>query len=445
MLKPCSSKLLSVYSKQARRDILKKDIRMKIAKITGREIFNGAGWPALECEITLEDGSYVSASVPSGISCSAREAVRPYQTLPEASKAVAKAIEMVESTIAPLLLGKEPNVVSSDLELIELDGTPEKTKLGTNALLATSAALLRAQAAVEGMEVYELVGYLCEYSSITLPFAFFNCISGGAHVENSAVRIQEMMVIPIGIPNFRSCFQAAITLQKYLHSLLQKKFPYVAYTAQGALTAPFKDDAQALDLLMEAIEAVQKSSNHRFLIGLDVAASQFYNRSTKTYDWFGRSLQSADLIDLYARLVNQYPIFAIEDGLSERDEQGWKDMTAALEEKVQLIGDDIFATNPELIAYGIEHNVATGISIKPSQIGTITETLQAIKMCREYEILCLLSNRAYETNDPLIVELAVGTSAGYIKAGGPNRGEHLAKYNELLRIEDNLMLSLLGS
>jgi enolase len=317
--------------------------------------------------------------------------------------------------------------------------------LGANALLATSAALLRAQANVEGMEVYELVGYLCEYSSITLPFAFFNCIGGGAHVPNSNVRIQEMMVIPIGTQNFRLCFEAAITLQKYLHMLLEKKFPYVAYTAQGALTAPFKDDAQALDLLMEAIEAVQKASSHRFLIGLDVAASQFYNRSTKTYDWFGRSLQSADLIDLYTRLVNQYPIFAIEDGLSERDEQGWKDMTSALEEKVQLIGDDIFATNPELIAYGIEHNVATGVAIKPNQIGTITETLQAIKMCREYEILCLLSNRAYETNDPLIVELAVGTSAGYIKAGGPNRGEHLAKYNELLRIEDSLMLSLLDS
>lgn len=418
---------------------------MKVTKVMGREIFNGAGWPTLECEITLDDGTYVSACVPTGISCSARETKGTYETLREASKAVAQAIDTIETNIAPILIGKEPNVVSTDLELIDLDGTPEKTKLGANTLLATSAALLRAQASVEGMEVYELVGYLCEYSSITLPFAFFNCIGGGAHVENSSVRIQEMMVIPIGTQNFRSCFEAAITLQKYLHILLQKKFPYVAYTAQGALTAPFKDDAQALDLLMEAIETVQKASSHRFLIGLDVAASQFYNRNTKTYDWLGRSLDSADLIALYTRLVNQYPIFAIEDGLSERDEQGWKEMTAALEEKVQLIGDDIFATNPELIAYGIEHVVATGVSIKPNQIGTITETLQAIKMCREYEMLCMLSNRAYETNDPLIVELAVGASAGYIKAGGPNRGEHLAKYNELLRIEDSLMLSLLDS
>ncbi len=328
---------------------------MKIAKVVGREIYDARGWPTLECEISLEDGSYVTASVPSGISRGKHEAYELRDSGQRMSgKGVLKAIDTIESIIAPILIGQEPNLVSLDLAMIELDGTANKSKLGANAMLAASMAVLRAHASVEGMEVYELVGYLCEYSSVTLPFAMFNCISGGAHSPGK-VRIQEMMVIPIGSQSFRACMEAAVLLHHHLYGLLKKKFDCVSISSEGALSADFKNDAQALDMLMEAIEAVQKTTSHRFLISLDVAASQFYDRKTHKYDWDGKkSLTSADLIDLYERLIKEYPIFSIEDGLSEFDEKGWVAMMNQLD-NVQLIGDDLFASNPNLIANGIEH------------------------------------------------------------------------------------------
>jgi enolase len=416
---------------------------MKIAKITGREIYDARGWPTVECEVTLEDGTSVTASVPSGISVGKHEATELRDgSIRMEGKGVSLAIENIESKIASHFIGKEPNLVSMDLEMIELDGTSNKSRLGANAMLATSIAILRAQAAVEKVAVHELIGYLCEYSSVTLPFALFNCISGGAHAPGN-LRIQEFMVIPIGAQNFRACLEAAITLHHYLYALLQKNFSYTAVSCEGALIADFKDDAQALEFLMEGIQAVQKITGHRFLIALDVAASQFYDEKTKQYDWKGRKLSSDDLIALYERLIKQYPIFSIEDGLSENDEKGWVAMTAKLRDNVQLIGDDIFCSDPNNIAYGIENGIATGSIIKPNQIGTLTQALQAIKLCREYDMTCILSHRSGETNDTIIVDLAVGASSGYIKAGGTARGEHLAKYNELLRIEDSLMLSLM--
>lgn len=411
---------------------------MKIAKVIGREIYDARGLPTVECEISLEDGSYVSASVPTGISRGKHEA----HEIRSDNKSVIQAVDNIESLIAPLILGKEPNLVSMDIDMIELDGTVNKTKLGANAMLAVSTAILRAQASVENMEVYELVGYLCEYNAVSLPLAMFNCISGGQHAIGN-VRIQEMMVIPMGGQNFRQCLDAATKLHHYLQALLQKNFDFVAVATSGGLTADFEDDAQALEMLMEAIEAVQKTTQYKFLIALDVAASQFYDRKTNKYDWYGKNLASDDLIDLYHRLIKQYPIFSIEDGLSEFDEKGWKKMTEQLSDKVQILGDDLFASNPNHIANGIEQQLATGALIKPTQIGTLTEALQAIKLCKEYEMLCILSSRGAETNDTIIVDLAVGTSAGYIKAGGPSRGEHLAKYNDILRIEDTLMLSLM--
>jgi enolase len=418
---------------------------MKIAKVIGREIYDARGWPTLECEISLQDGSYVVASVPAGISRGKHEAYEMRDSGHRMNgKGVFKAIDIIETIIGPTLIGHEPNLVSMDLNMIELDGTTNKSKLGANTMLAVSMAILRAHATVEGMEVYELVGYLCEYNSVTLPFAMFNCISGGAHCPGN-VRIQEMMIIPIGSQSFRSCMEAAVVLNHQLYVVLKKKFNTVCISTEGAFSANFKNDAQALDILMESIEAVQKTTSYRFLICLDIAASQFYDRKTATYNWDGKkSLESGDLINLYERLIKKYPIFSIEDGLSESDEKGWVAMMNQIN-NVQLIGDDLFCSNPNLIANGIEQGMATGAIIKPNQIGTITETLQAIKLCREYEMSCILSHRSCETNDTMIVDLAVGTSAGYIKAGGPSRGEHLAKYNELLRIEDTLMLSILNS
>lgn len=416
---------------------------MKIAKVIGREIYDARGLPALECEITLEDGSYVTGTVPTGISKGSQEA---YELRDGGQRlqgmGVQKAVEIIDSVIAPLLIGREPNLVSTDLSLIELDGTQEKAKLGANAMLATSIATLRAQAAVENMETYELVGYLCEFSSVTLPFAMFNMISGGAHAPGN-LRIQEYMVIPVGAQSFRASMEAAVTLYHHVGQLLKKKFSYTYVSVEGAHSAPFKDDAQAIELLMQAIDEIQQAYNYRFLISLDVAASQFYDRKKGLYNWGDKERDSQDLIELYQRLVKKYPIFSIEDGLSEFDEKNWSALVDVLGDSVQIIGDDIFTSSSEKIAYGIEHGLATGALIKPNQVGTLTEALQAVKLCKEYDMICILSHRSAETNDTIIVDLAVGTSTGYIKVGGPARGEHIAKYNELLRIEDALMLSLL--
>ena len=309
-------------------------------------------------------------------------------------------------------------------------------------MLAASIATLRAQASVENMEVYELVGYLCEFSSVTLPFAMFNMISGGAHAPGN-MRIQECLVIPVGAQSFRASMEASVTLYHYLGQLLKKELSYVSTSIEGAYCGPFEDDAHALELLMEAIETVQKEKNYRFLISLDVAASQFYDRKSGLYDWGNKKRDNQELIELYQRLIKQYPIFSIEDGLSEFDEKNWRALVEVLGDSVQILGDDLFVSSSEQIAHGIENGLATGALVKPNQVGTLTEALQAVKLCKEYDMACVLSHRSAETNDTIIVDLAVGTSTGYIKIGAPSRGEHIAKYNELLRIEDALMLSLL--
>lgn len=418
---------------------------MKIAKIMGREIYDGRGWPTVECEVMLEDGSYVSASVPAGISRGSNEAfeLRDESDQRLMGKGVLKAIEHIENDIAPLLVGQEPDLISMDIAMIELDGTLEKSRLGGNAILATSIAILRAQAAVEGIEAYELIAYLCDYNSVTLPFAMFNMISGGKHANNN-LYTQEIMAMPVGPQSFRGCMEAAATLHYTLGQLLHEKGKDFSVGIQGAFTGNFSDEKEALDLLMKAIEKAEAIAGSKYLLALDMAATHFFDKKTNKYNWHGKKISADNMINYYDMLCQNYPIFSIEDGLSEFDFNGWSSMTQALHEKIQIIADDLLVTNPQKIATAIEQGLVTGAIIKPNQVGTVTESLQAIKLCKEHDLTSIVSHRASETNDIFIVELVVGTSAGYIKAGGPARGEHIAKYNELLRIEDVLMLSLLN-
>lgn len=418
---------------------------MKIAKIIGREIYDARGWPTVECEVMLEDGSFVTASVPTGISRGSREACDLRdggQRL--MGRGVQKAIENIENTIAPVLVGQEPDVISMDLTMLELDGTRDKSRLGGNAVLAVSIAVLRAQASLESIEPYELIAYLCDYNSVTLPFALFNMISGGAHA-NSNLQIQEIMAMPVGPQSFRECMEAAVTLHYTVGQLLAKDERMHGIGFEGAYISSFEDEREALDLLMSAIEKAEKITGSKFLIALDMAASQFYNRKTNVYEWHGNKMDSEDLIEYYEKLSKTYPLFSIEDGMSEFDFNGWAALTATLGENIQIIGDDLLVSNPETIAGAIEQGLVTGAIVKPNQVGTVTETLQAVKLCREHGLTAMVSHRSCETNDTFIVDLVVGTSAGYIKAGGPSRGEHVAKYNELLRIEDVLMFTLLNA
>jgi len=416
---------------------------MKIEKIVAREIYDSRGIPTVECDILLEEGIFVTASVPSGASKSDEEAME----LRDGGKrlmgmGVLHAVDKIERVIAPHLIGREPDLVTMDVLMLELDGTKNKAKLGANAMLAVSMAVLKAQAASEGLETYEMIAHVCGMESIALPLPMFNMINGGAHAHNK-LRIQEFLAIPVDVPSFRAAMESAVVLYHELEALLLKNDKLVAVGDEGGFAGDFKSDAEALDFLVEAMEIAQKKTKGTFVLALDVAASQFYDHKKKKYDWNGKALSSDQMITYYEKLAKKYPLYSIEDGLSEHDWDGWKNMTQTLMTKVQLVGDDIFASNPELIWKGLEQGVATAAIIKPNQVGTVTEALQSIKLCKEHEMNVIVSHRSGETNDTFIADLAVGTSSGHIKAGGLSRGERMAKYNHLLRIEDELVLNML--
>lgn len=416
---------------------------MKISQVVGREIFDSRGMPTIECDLILENGVYVTASVPSGLSRGQYEAVELRDGGKRLmGKGVLKAVENLENIIAPLLVGKEPDLVGMDLKMIDLDGTEDKSRLGANAILAASIALCRAQALVNSMETYEFIAYLCELESVSLPFPMFNIINGGVHANNN-LTIQEFMIMPIGAQNFRHSMEMAVQIFLTLKQLLIKNGKSTAVGDEGGFAPAIDDDKEALDFIMEAIELSGVAKDGEIVLALDVAASEFYDKKSDTYSWQNQKVKSEDLIDLYAHLAGQYPIYSIEDGLSDSDRLGWKQMMTRLGGTMQLVGDDLFATNSVQIVLGLEEGLANAVVIKPNQIGTITETLQAIKLCKNNDVNLVVSHRSGETEDTFIVDLAVGTSAGQIKTGGCCRGERIGKYNQLLRIEDELSLSLL--
>lgn len=418
---------------------------MKIERIIAREIYDSRGYPTIECDMELEDGIFVTASVPSGRSRGVHEAIELRDGGDRLmGQGVLKAIDNIEQIIAPALINKEPDLITMDIMMLEMDGTDNKSVLGANAMLAVSTVLLKAQAAVEALEPFELLAHLCGLDSIALPLPMFNMINGGAHAHNN-LRIQEFLVVPVDVPSFRVAMESAATLYHELGSLLLRDKKFLAVGDEGGFSTMFKNDIEALDYLVEAIEQCKGKTKGSFVLALDVAASQFYNKDTQKYDWFGKHMSSEQMISFYEKLIKKYPIYSIEDGLSEHDVDAWKMMTQTLINKVQLVGDDIFVTNAERIWKGIEQGIGTAVIIKPNQVGTITETLQAIKLCKENGMNVIVSHRSGETNDTFIADLAAGTSAGHIKAGGLSRGERMAKYNHLLRIEDELVLNLLGA
>lgn len=416
---------------------------MKITQIIAREIYDSRGWPTVQCEVILENCIKFTAAAPSGLSRGKYEA----REIRDGGKrlwglGVLKAVENIEEMIAPALIGKEPNGLEMDLQLLEIDGTSDKSHLGTNATLPVSMAIYKAQAYIEQIELYELIAYICGSESVTIPFPLVNVLNGGLHADNN-MHIQEFMIAPLGAADFRSSFELSVTIFHELKNVLQRNGKSTAVGDEGGFAPVCINDEEALILLCEAIDRVEKMQESRCVIALDIAASRFYDPLTRTYLWNNQRIMAQELVEVYHNLIETYPIYSIEDGLSEDDWDGWKYMTQVIGDRVQLVGDDIFATNPERILEGVQQGIAQSVIIKPNQIGTITEALHAIRLCKLNQLNIVISHRSGETEDTFIADLSVGASAGQIKAGGCSRIDRIAKYNRLLMIEDQLMLSLL--
>jgi len=411
---------------------------MKIKRVIAREIYNSRGLPTIECELVLHNDVRVMAAAPSGLSIGKNESVPLFDNESRLmGHGVLKAINMIETKIAPLLIGREPNVVELDTELIELDGTENKSVLGANTMIAVSLAICKAQAFCEGIELYELIAYLCGFDEVSIPGPMFNLINGGVHANNG-LQIQEFMIVPVGMSSFRMAVEAGVMVFQTLKQLLKQQGKSTAVGDEGGFTPENMSEIDVLDCLTMAIEIASKEFEGTLMIALDVAASRLYDTHHKMYNWQGKKILAEELVEWYKKIVSHYPIYSIEDGLVESDWQQWATLHTELKSKTRIVGDDIFASHASLIWQGIQQGVADTVLIKPDQVGTLTETLQAIKLCKEYDLNTIISHRSGETNDSFIADLAVGVSANLIKSGAPSRGERIAKYNRILRIEEEL-------
>jgi enolase len=411
---------------------------MKIEKICAREIYDSRGYPTIACDLMLSDGSWHTASVPSGASKGSHEAFELRDGGDRLlGKGVRKNIEIIERVIAPTLIGKEPMLVTMDAGMLELDDTENRSRLGANTILAVSMAICRAQAAVEMMSLYEFIPFICQLDVVAMPVPMINILNGGAHA-NTGLSIQEFMIVPQDMDTFTEAMEFGTTVFHELKKLLHARGKLTLVGDEGGFAPSVKNTYEALDYLQEAINHAKKYCKGNATIALDIAASQLYNSTTQRYTVDGRTLTTNELLAWYLELTDNYQISSIEDGLHDNDWAGWEQMVDLLGDKIMIVGDDIFATNPERIWSGIERNASNAVIIKPNQIGTVTETLQAIKLCEENGVPVVVSHRSGETNDSFIADLAIGVSAQYIKAGGCSRGERLAKYNRLMQIEQEL-------
>jgi len=409
-----------------------------IIDIAAREILDSRGNPTVEADVTLASGQTGRAAVPSGASTGEHEAreLRDGDAGRYLGKGVRKAVQNIEETIAPALTGMiATDQVEIDRTLIELDGTPNKEKLGANAILAVSMATARAAAGETGLPLYR---YLGGPLSRTLPVPMMNILNGGAHATNT-VDFQEFMIVPVGVESFAEALRVGAEVFHSLKKVLVKRKLATGVGDEGGFAPDLKDDEQALEVIIEAIEAAKYAPGKEVALALDVAASELYSGGSYTFKKSGAGTRdAAGMIDLYAKWLDEYPIVSIEDGLAEDDWEGWAQLTKALGDRVQLVGDDLFVTNTERLARGIENGVANAILIKVNQIGTLTETLEAIDMARAAGYLSVISHRSGETEDTFIADLSVATGAGQIKTGSASRTDRVAKYNQLLRIEEEL-------
>ena len=408
-----------------------------IIDIYAREVLDSRGNPTVEVEVTTETGSVGLAMVPSGASTGAHEAVelRDGDKSRYLGKGVLKAVENVNEIIAEEIVGWSVfDQVGIDNAMIDLDGTPNKGKLGANAILGVSMAIARAAADELGMQLYE---YLGGVNAKTLPVPMMNILNGGEHADNN-VDIQEFMVMPVGAPNFKEALRMGAEVFHNLKSVLQSKGLNTAVGDEGGFAPNLSSNEEALETIVEAITKAGYEAGKDVYLALDVASTEMYEDGKYNFKGEGVVRTTDELIAYYETLVNKYPIISIEDGLAEDDWDGWKKLTEVLGEKIQLVGDDLFVTNVERLEKGINTNTSNSILIKLNQIGTITETLDAIELAKRHGYTAVVSHRSGETEDTTIADLAVATNAGQIKTGSASRTDRIAKYNQLLRIEDFL-------
>lgn len=410
-----------------------------IASIAAREILDSRGNPTVEVDVVLEDGSKGRAAVPSGASTGIREALELRDDDPQryGGKGVLKAVENVKLLIAPALQGSDSfDQRAIDTTMLNLDGTENKGKLGANAILGVSMAVARAAAISKGLPLYQ---YLGGDNAVLLPAPCFNIINGGAHADNN-VDFQEFMIVPVGAPTFRESLRWGAEVYHALKSILKSKGYGTGVGDEGGFAPSLKSNVEAVEVILAGIEKAGLKPGDDIAIALDPATSELY-REDGSYEFFksDKSRKTSDeMIDLWEGWVNQYPIVSIEDGLGEQDWAGWQRLTQRLGDRIQLVGDDAFVTNPTIIKQAITDGVGNCTLVKVNQIGSVTETLDAIKTSGDAGYTYMVSHRSGETPDDFIADLAVATQAGEIKTGAPCRGERLSKYNQLLRIEEEL-------
>ena len=410
---------------------------MKIQKINAREVLDSRGNPTVEADVTLTNGIIGRAIVPSGASTGQREALelRDGDKNRYLGKGVLKAVNFINTEINSALQDLEvSNQKMIDQTMIDLDGTETKSRLGANSILAVSLACAKANAKSQNQSLFRSFNFS---NSFQLPVPMMNIINGGEHANNS-VDIQEFMIIPAGAPSFKEALRYGTEIFHHLKAVLDKKGLNTAVGDEGGFAPDLKSNEEALEVIIEAIKSAGYTPGKDIFIGIDAASSEFYEDGTYNLKSEGLQLTNTEFVDYLASWVKKYPIISIEDGMDENDWEGWEMLTHKLANSVQLVGDDLFVTNSEILAKGIDNNIANSILIKVNQIGTLTETFNAMKMAIDANYTCVMSHRSGETEDTTIADLAVATSCGQIKTGSLSRSDRLAKYNRLLRIEEEL-------